>query len=128
MSRPSLVRPFLSSRRSRSPSPGLFGSTAASRAKQREAIAARSRSASTATSGPGRREQEQESKKTSLYSIMKNTERSTSSQSTSSSSYSSVLRSEAETFDFTNKTQSSGLTYVFMILTSRLKYTALSSN
>ena len=36
------------STRSRSPSPGIFGSTAASRAKQREAILARSRSASMA--------------------------------------------------------------------------------
>ena len=39
------------STRSRSPSPGLFGSTAASRAKQREAIISRSRSASAAGQG-----------------------------------------------------------------------------
>merc|ERR1712172_63928 len=42
------------STRSRSPSPGIFGSTAASRAKQREAILARSRSASMAPTSDSR--------------------------------------------------------------------------
>lgn len=111
------------STRSRSPSPGLFGSTAASRAKQREAIISRSRSVSLAPQGnsskkrnrsvsPVRRPvtvtrppsgNNQLDRKVSLNSIMKNTERSTSSQSTSSSYSSSVQRSEMESFDNVHK-------------------------
>jgi len=105
------------STRSRSPSPGLFGSTAASRAKQREAIISRSRSSSAAQHGnnslrrhrsvsPVRRpparplssnSQVGRRADTSLNSIMKNTERSTSSQSTNSSYTGSITKSEMET-------------------------------
>lgn len=119
------------STRSRSPSPGLFGSTAASRAKQRDAIIKRSRSVSMAPSPdsslrrqPPRQRNRSESpvrkmkparppsvpaqsqsppRKPSLTSIMKqNSDRSSSSNSNSSYSSSSVMKSEMENFDNNN--------------------------
>jgi len=119
------------STRSRSPSPGLFGSTASSRAKQRDAIISRSRSMSMApttdhvprrkrsdsrqrnrSESPVRKVRErppsvpqrsEAPRKTSLTSIMKQSDRSSSSNSNSSYS-GSITRSDNDSVDTVNKT------------------------